>query len=91
MDSNKLSKIIDFIREEMMTTGSTAGKPGLSGKADAIGPTAGFDTAMGTKKKRYHLSMRFKKALDWQKSSWGIWLNWILVEQKIEDLKPIML
>ena len=52
MDSNKLSKIIDFIREEMMTTGSTAGKPGFSGKADAKGPTAGFDPVMGTKKKR---------------------------------------
>ena len=54
MDNKKLKRIVDFIREEMMTTGSTAGKPGFSGKADAKGPTAGFDPVMGTtKKKRY--------------------------------------
>jgi hypothetical protein len=55
MDNNKLSRIIDFIREEMMTTGSTAGKPGFSGKADAKGPTAGFDPVMGTKKKKRYI------------------------------------
>jgi len=53
MDSSKLNRIIDFIREEMMTTGSTAGKPGFSSKADAKGPTAGFDPLMGKPKKRY--------------------------------------
>ncbi len=53
MDNNKLNRIIDFIREEMMTTGSTAGKPGFSSKADAKGPTAGFDPLMGKPKKRY--------------------------------------
>ena len=36
----------------MMTTGSTAGKPGFSSKADAEGPTAGFDPLLGKKKKR---------------------------------------
>ncbi len=53
MDNKKLNRIIDFIREEMMTTGSTAGKPGFSSKADAKGPTAGFDPLMGKPKKRY--------------------------------------
>jgi hypothetical protein len=53
MDNKKLNRIIDFIREEMMTTGSTAGKPGFSSKADAKGPTAGFDPVMGKPKKRY--------------------------------------
>ena len=54
MDNNKLKRIIDFIREEMMTTSSAPGKPGFSGKADAKGPTAGFDPLMGTKpRKRY--------------------------------------
>ena len=43
MEKKKLDRIINFIREEMMTTGSTAGKPGFSSKADAEGPTAGFD------------------------------------------------
>ena len=37
MKQKVLTKIIDFIREEMMSTGSTAGKPGFSGKADAEG------------------------------------------------------
>ena len=46
MKRTPLDKIIDIIREEMMTTGSTAGKPGFSSKADAKGPTAGFDPVM---------------------------------------------
>ena len=52
MESKKLSKIIDIVREEMMTTGSTPGKPGFSSKADAAGPTAGFDPVMGKMMKR---------------------------------------
>tara|TARA_B100001029_G_scaffold64502_1_gene52266 strand:+ start:224 stop:442 length:219 start_codon:yes stop_codon:yes gene_type:complete len=52
MESKKLSRIIDLIREEMMTTGSTPGKPGFSSKADAAGPTAGFDPVMGKMMKR---------------------------------------
>ena len=52
MESKKLSRIIDLIREEMMTTGSTPGKPGFSSKADAAGPTAGFDPVMGRMMKR---------------------------------------
>ena len=46
MESKKLKRIIDTVREEMMTTGSTPGKPGFSSKADAAGPTAGFDPVM---------------------------------------------
>jgi len=52
MESKKLSRIINIIREEMMTTGSTPGKPGFSSKADAAGPTAGFDPVMGKMMKR---------------------------------------
>ncbi len=55
MKPKVLTKIIDFIREEMMSTGSTAGKPGFSGKADAEGPTAGFDPVMGKKKKYIYM------------------------------------
>ena len=55
MKQKVLTKIIDFIREEMMSTGSTAGKPGFSGKADAEGPTAGFDPVMGKKKKYIYM------------------------------------
>ena len=36
----------------MMTTGSTAGKPGFSSKANAEGPTAGFTPVMGKMQKR---------------------------------------
>ena len=54
MERSKIDRIIDFIREEMMTTGSAPGKPGFSSKADAKGPTAGFDPVMAKKvKKRY--------------------------------------
>ena len=54
MDNNKLNRIINFIREEMMTTNSAPGKPGVSGKADDKGPTAGFDPVMKKKPmKRY--------------------------------------
>ncbi len=35
--------------EEMMTTGSTAGKPGFSSTADAAGPVAGRDPLMFAK------------------------------------------
>ena len=51
MKKTKLDRIINLIREEMMTTGSTAGKPGFSSKADAEGPTAGFDPVMKKRKK----------------------------------------
>ena len=51
MKKTKLDRLISLIREEMMTTGSSAGKPGFSSKADAEGPTAGFDPKL--KKKRY--------------------------------------
>ena len=52
MEKKKLDWIIRLIREEMMTTGSTAGKPGFSNKAAAKGPTAGFDPVMGRMMKR---------------------------------------
>ena len=52
MESKKLNRIINLVREEMMTTGSTAGKPGFSSKADAEGPTAGFDPLIGTQKRK---------------------------------------
>ena len=54
----------------MMTTGSTAGKPGFSSKADAEGPTAGFDPVIGTqrrKKPRYIWTKGIRKR--WKKNS----------------------
>ena len=60
MKKTPLDKIIDIIREEMMTTGSATGKPGFSSKAPAKGPTAGFDPVMGkvSRKKKLSVSAR---------------------------------
>ena len=57
MKKTPLDKIIAIIREEMMATGSTAGKPGFSSKADAKGPTAGFDPVMGKVRRKKKLSV----------------------------------
>jgi len=64
-----LDRIIDLIREEAptMNTGSTAGKPGFSSKADAEGPTAGFDPVIKPKKKRYIWTRGIRK--NWKKGS----------------------
>ena len=52
----------------MMTTGSSAGKPGFSSKADAEGPTAGFDPLLGKKKKRRPTPLgRYRTRVNWMK------------------------
>ena len=51
MKPKVLTKIINFIREEMMA----AGTGGFSGSADPKGPTAGFDPVMGKKKKYIYI------------------------------------
>ena len=68
MENNKLDKIINIIREEMMTTGSTPGTPGFSSAAPAKGPTAGFDPVMGKmmKRKKY-ISMGRGSGKRWMK------------------------
>lgn len=69
MEKTKLDRIINFIREEMMTTGSTAGKPGFSSKADAEGPTAGYDPTMGkVKKRKKYLSLGHGSRKRWMQS-----------------------
>ena len=70
MKKTKLDRIINFIREEMMTTGSPAGKPGFSSKADAEGPTAGFDPLLGKKKKRRPTPLgRYRTRVNWKQNS----------------------
>ncbi len=49
MKKTILERIISLVREEMMTTHSTAGKPGFSSEAPAKGPTAGFDPVIDKK------------------------------------------
>ena len=61
MENKKLDRIINIIREEMMTTGSTPGKPGFSSAAPAKGPTAGFDPLLGKKKKYITLGRGSRK------------------------------
>jgi hypothetical protein len=51
MEKKKLDRIIEIIREQMVT-GSTAGSPGFSGKSPAEGPTSGFDPVMGLQKRK---------------------------------------
>lgn len=57
MEKKKLDRIIEIIREQMVT-GSTAGSPGFGGKSPAEGPTAGFDPVIGmTKRKRPQIKL----------------------------------
>lgn len=51
MEKKKLDKIIEIIREQMVT-GSTAGAAGFSASADPKGPTAGFDPVMGLRRRK---------------------------------------
>ena len=53
MDIDKIINIVreSKINEEMMSTGSTAGAPGFSSKADAEGPVAGYDKPLGKRRK----------------------------------------
>ena len=69
MESKKLNRIINIIREDMMTTGSTPGKPGFSSAAPAKGPTAGFDPVMGKmlKRKKKYISMGKGSRKRWMK------------------------
>ena len=57
MKKTPLDRIINIIREEMMTTGSAVGKPGFSSKAPAEGPTAGLDPVMGKMRRKKKLSV----------------------------------
>jgi len=70
MEKKKLDRIIEIVREEMMTTGSTPGKPGFSSAAPAKGPTAGFDPVMGKmmkRKKKKYISMGKGSRKRWMK------------------------
>ena len=64
MKKKNLERILNFIREEMMTTGSNVNTDGFSSKAPAKGPTAGYDPVIG-KKKRYIYQRGVRK--NWMK------------------------
>ena len=52
MKKTNLEKILNLIRESMMTTHSNVNVAGFSSKAPAKGPTAGFDPVQGKMQKR---------------------------------------
>ena len=64
MKKKNLERILNFIREEMMTTGSNVNTAGFSSKAPAKGPTAGYDPVIG-KKNRYIYQRGVRK--NWMK------------------------
>ena len=69
MKKKNLERILNFIREEMMTTGSTPGKPGFSSAAPAKGPTAGFDPVIGKVKKRKPTPLgRYRTRVNWRQN-----------------------
>ena len=66
MTKKILNKILGYIREEMMTSGSNP--QGFSSAAKADGPTAGFDPVMGKVKKRKPVMIFLKGARkNWKK------------------------
>ena len=69
MKKKNLERILNFIREEMMTTGSNVNTAGFSSKAPAKGPTAGFDPVMGKmlKRKKKYISMGKGSRKRWMK------------------------
>ena len=60
---DKIDRIISIIKEEGMTTGSTAGKPGFSNAADKEGPVAGRDELMFAKPMKRNLGRWIKSAI----------------------------
>ena len=69
----KIDRVIETVRrhrlDEMMTTGSVAGKPGFSGSADDAGPVAGYDKPMKPLRKRYIWTKGIRK--NWKKKDEG--------------------
>ena len=65
MKKKNLERILDFIREEMMTTNSNVNVAGFSSKAPAKGPTAGGPDPILGKKKRYIYQRGVRK--NWMK------------------------
>jgi hypothetical protein len=67
MEKKKLDKIIEIIREQMVT-GSTAGAAGFSASADPKGPTAGFDPVMGLTRRKKYASLGAGSRKRWMKN-----------------------
>ena len=69
MKKKNLERILNFIREEMMTTGSNVNTDGFSSKAPAKGPTAGYDPVIGKVKKRKPTPLgRYRTRVNWRQT-----------------------
>ena len=67
MKKKNLERILNFIREEMMPTGSNVNTAGFSSKAPAKGPTAGYDPVIGKVKKRKPTPLgRYRTRVNWR-------------------------
>jgi hypothetical protein len=66
MEKNKLDRLIEIIKEQMVT-GSSAGTAGFSGSADPKGPTAGFDPVMGLTSRKKYASLGIGSRKRWMK------------------------
>ncbi len=73
MNDEKLQRIINFFREEMMTTQSTAGKPGFSTDADDTGPVAGRSPKMFFTTRNY--IKKYAKGGPGSRKKWLDYLN----------------
>ena len=74
MDESKLNRIINGLREEMMSTDPAGtGKPGFSHEADDEGPVSGYTKLMGKKKvqrrKKYAYLKHDKPRTRWKNAS----------------------
>ena len=68
MEKRILNKILNLIREEGPTMTSGSNPQGFSSAADAKGPVAGFDPAMGKPQKRKKKIIYLKGARkNWKK------------------------
>jgi len=65
---NKLDRIIQMIREQMVANAPGA-SGGFSSSADPMGPVAGYDTKMMKKGRKYMKGPGRKVWLDYLKSS----------------------
>ena len=70
MKKKNLERILNFIREEMMTTGSNVNTAGFSSKAPAKGPTAGYDKLLG------------KGKIERRKNTIGLWAGSLKKKKK---------
>ena len=64
---NKLDRIIQMIREQMVANAPGA-QGGFSGSSDSKGPVAGFDPVMGLARRKKYASLGVGSRKRWMKN-----------------------